>query len=401
MKKNSKIKQVGVIRGINKPLLILSLIFVFGGAFMILSASSISATLQIENGTPYYYCKLQLEYIAFALFISLIVINVPTSFYNKVGKYLIYFALGVTLFTFIKESLFNKNVSEVAVDALGRRFQIAEFLKVILIIYLGIYYGNFVKQNNTSWLKTLTGLGLSLMAGLFIGLGGDFGTGAIMLTLFALMFISIPVRTKPFGITKMLLIGGMVICIGGLLFSYKLVPESTLLNDPRTARLVYKNPCDRSEDVTGYQVCNGYIALDNGGLYGLGIGNSVQKYMYLPASHTDFIFAIVIEELGSLVGVAIIIGYLVMIYMIVREAINSYNLQNSLICFGVAMYIMLHIIVNLGGVFGLLPVTGIPLPFLSYGGSCIIAMIVSLALVQRIHIENINEKRNKLLSKES
>lgn len=399
MKKNNKRKSIGVIRGINKPLLILSLIFIFGGAFMILSASSISSVLQYEQDT-YYFCRLQLEYIAAALAASLVVINIPTSFYSRLGKYLIYVVLGITLIIFVKESLFNKNVSDVAFDALGRRVQIAEFLKLMLIVYLGIYYGNYVNQNKTSWAKTLTGLGLSILAGLFIALGGDFGTGAIMLTLFALMFIMIPIRTKPFGVTKMILIAGMIVCISGLLFAYKVVPESKLLSDPRTSRLVYKNPCDRSEDVTGYQVCNGFIALDNGGLHGLGIGNSVQKYMYLPASHTDFIFAIVIEELGSLVGVGIIIGYLIMIYMIVVEAINSYNLQNSLICFGIAMYIMLHVIVNLGGVFGLLPVTGIPLPFLSYGGSCIISMIIGLALVQRIHIENVNEKKNRLISKE-
>ena len=122
--------------------------------------------------------------------------------------------------------------------------------------------------------------------------------------------------------------------------------------------------------------------------------------MYLPASHTDFIFPIVVEEFGVLVAVLIIIGYMAIIALVFRVANTSRNLQNSMIAYGIGIYFMLHIFVNLGGVLGVIPLTGVPLPFLSYGGSFCLTIICSFAIVQRIHIENVAEKRNKLLESE-
>ena len=177
-------------------------------------------------------------------------------------------------------------------------------------------------------------------------------------------------------------------CVLLLKFLYVVVPDRILESNYRLNRFIYTNPCDRYEENSGYQVCNGYIAIDNGGLFGVGIGNSVQKYLYLPASHTVFIFPIVVEELGLIVGVLIIIGYMALIYCIFWVAASSKKLQNSMIAYGIGAYIMLHIFVNLGGVLGIIPLTGVPLPFVSYGGSFCIAVICSLAVVQRINIEN-------------
>ena len=168
-------------------------------------------------------------------------------------------------------------------------------------------------------------------------------------------------------------------------------------NDYRWSRFNYKNPCDRYEDVSGYQVCNGYIAIDNGGLEGVGIGNSIQKYMYLPASHTDFIFPIVVEEFGVIIAILVLIGYMVIIFLVFRVAKASKNLQNSMIAYGIGIYFMLHIFVNLGGVLGLIPLTGVPLPFLSYGGSFALSLSMALALIQRISIDNYNSQKRRVL----
>ena len=138
---------------------------------------------------------------------------------------------------------------------------------------------------------------------------------------------------------------------------------------------------------------------NNGGLFGVGIGNSVQKYMYLPASHTDFIFPIIVEEFGVISGIIIIIGYMAIAYFIFKVASNTYKLQNSLICYGVGIYFILHIFVNLCGVLGILPLTGVPLPFLSYGGSFCIVLLGSFGVIQRINIENMKERRERILKK--
>ena len=155
------------------------------------------------------------------------------------------------------------------------------------------------------------------------------------------------------------------------------------------------NPCERYEDKTGYQLCNSIIALKNGGLTGKGIGESTQKYLYLPESHTDFIFPIIVEEWGLIVGLIIIFAYLFMLYRILNIAKNASNLGNAILAYGVFAYLFFHIAINLTGVLNIGPLTGVPLPFLSYGGSYTLTLLFSMGLVQRVHYETYKHK-NKI-----
>ena len=114
---------------------------------------------------------------------------------------------------------------------------------------------------------------------------------------------------------------------------------------------------------SGYQVCNGYIAIHNGGLFGVGLGASTQKYLYLPAAHTDFIFAIITEELGLIGGGCVLIAYIFLLFRILVIARNATNLRNSIIAFGTFAYILSHITINLGGLLAIIPLTGVPYRF--------------------------------------
>ena len=401
MKKNNKKTRILFLRDTNKLLLILSLIFMFGGAFLILDASSISSVLYYGNDTPYFFFQRQLFFIFLSLIMSVCIMLYPTKLYDKTSKGLVFITLILLIIAFFKKSFFSKGISTATLDLFGGRFQVAEFLKVFLIMYFGAFFGKWVNEKKHNKYIFFFPLVIAFGASFLIALGGDLGTSIIMMSLFGLMFIIVPCREKAVGIVKMLLVAGMIAGFIGIKYAYKILPENFLLEHPRFSRLIYINPCDRYEEDTGYQVCNGYIAIDNGGLNGVGIGNSVQKYLYLPESHTDFIFPIIVEELGVIKSLFIILAYLVLIYLIILEAVNSYELQNSIICYGIASLILLHIFVNLGGVFGIIPVTGVPLPFLSYGGSFIIVIVSSVSIVQRIHIENMNERRNRKLAKES
>ena len=124
----------------------------------------------------------------------------------------------------------------------------------------------------------------------------------------------------------------------------------------------------------------------------------MQKYLYLPEAYTDFIFPIIVEEFGLISGILVILVYILIIYRIIYQARRSTNIGSSLICYGIASYIFLHVVINLVGVLGLLPLTGVPLPFLSYGGSFALTLAISLAVVQRISIENYNEAQKKILN---
>ncbi len=388
MKKNNKKTRILFLRDTNKLLLILSLIFMFGGAFLILDASSISSVLYYGNDTPYFFFQRQLFFIFLSLVMSVCIMLYPTRLYDKTSKGLVFITLILLIIAFFKKSFFSKGISTATLDLFGGRFQVAEFLKVFLIMYFGAFFGKWVNEKKHNKYIFFFPLVIAFGASFLIALGGDLGTSIIMMSLFGLMFIIVPCREKAVGIVKMLLVAGMIAGFVGIKYAYKILPEDFLMEHPRFSRLIYINPCDRYEEDTGYQVCNGYIAIDNGGVTGSGIGESVQKYLYLPASHTDFIFPIVVEELGVITGVFIIIGYMAIIYFTFMEAVSCTNLRNSIICYGIGIYFMLHIFVNLGGVLGIIPLTGVPLPFLSYGGSFCIVVICSFAIIQRIHIEN-------------
>lgn len=121
--------------------------------------------------------------------------------------------------------------------------------------------------------------------------------------------------------------------------------------------------------------------------------------MYLPEAHTDFIFPIMVEELGLVFSIFFIIGYMFIIYRILRIAKTSVNLRNSIICFGVAMYLFLHILVNFLGILALIPLTGVPVPFLSYGGSFTVNLILCMFIVERVAVENNVIKRKEEISR--
>ncbi|NLA33194.1 MAG: FtsW/RodA/SpoVE family cell cycle protein [Mollicutes bacterium] len=188
----------------------------------------------------------------------------------------------------------------------------------------------------------------------------------------------------------------LLVILGGLSF---LVFKNDFLKGFQKERFNYKQPCLRYVERSGYQLCNSFIAINNGGLFGSGLGNSTQKYLYLPAGHTDFIFVIILEELGSIVGVLIIIAYIYMLYRIVKIAKSTSNLRNSIIAFGTFIIISVHILINLAGILGLIPLTGVPLPFLSYGGSFTIVTYMLIFLVQRVAVENNQSKHAKELKR--
>ena len=391
---------VKVFKNLNKSLFFWTMLYAIGGAFLILDASLISATLTYGYDNPYHFFIAQLAFIVVSLIGAYIIIKfIPTNIYGIASIFIGGILIVALVGTFAGNWIGN-GVRAVTLQIGGFTLQPAEFLKIALIMFMGSFY--YYRSKNPK-LKSWWWLALipSITVFAIVMFGGDFGTAAIIAALSALIFVAVPTSKEEiwFNRIKRIAIIGLVGSVLALKLGYLVIPEEKLKSDYRLNRFIYTNPCDRYEENSGYQVCNGFIAIDNGGLKGVGIGNSVQKYLYLPASHTDFIFPIVVEELGSIVGVLIIVGFMYIIALIFRVASSSYNLQNSIICYGIGINLMLHIFVNLGGVLGIIPLTGVPLPFLSYGGSFCITTICSLALVQRIHIENKDEKKKREINK--
>jgi cell division protein FtsW len=262
--------------------------------------------------------------------------------------------------------------------------QPSEFLKVFMIIWVAKYYDLKEKKLDSYTIALYPAL-VILVAFMAIFFQPDLGTALIVLFIFAFMFLLSPIakgiKVKISLIALAFAFLGFLILFG---FGDKILSETQL----QRIRSVGSNPCSEENYYTdGNQLCNGYIAINNGGLTGKGLGKSIQKYLYLPEAHTDFIFCIIIEELGVLFGIFIMILYMVLLGKIVHLGKRATTNRDALICFGGAFYIFIHIMVNLLGVFGIIPMTGVPLPFMSYGGSYLLSLSIMLAVIQRISFE--------------
>jgi cell division protein FtsW len=231
---------------------------------------------------------------------------------------------------------------------------------------------------------------------LLVFLQKDLGTAIILLIIMFFTFFAIPIKkeykSKIYKLMSYLSTAIALVAIIGYFSKW------TILTESQTQRLTFTDPCSRYEEAgSGYQVCNGYIAINSSSFFGKGIGNSTQKYLYLPEAHTDYIFPIIVEELGLIVGIFIIILYMYLLYRILLITKASNSLLSGIIGYGITIYIFSHIFINLAGILGLIPITGVPLPFLSYGGSFTLNLLISIGLIQRIAIENNISKKEEAI----
>ncbi len=365
----------------DKILLVIIIVFLIFGSIMVLSASSMESYMRYSK-SPYYYFFKHIIFVVVGLFIYFVLHFIPTKVYKK----LYIFFMIIPYVMMIGLIIYGKSAREaVSWFKIGPfSIQPSEFAKVFTIIYLAGHYDKY-KDNLTSQWTIFRPLLVVVVLASLIALQPDLGTSLILVIMTIMVFYAVPISKEKRKYFNRIFIGGILLVVL-LLISTK----GTILRDYQIKRLysfIY-NPCERYQDEEGYQLCNSYIAFYNGGVTGKGVGESTQKYLYLPDSYTDFIFPIIIEEWGMIVGVVIILGYGIVLFRIFKIAKRARNLGNGLIAYGVFSYIFVHIAVNLIGVMGLGPLTGVPLPFLSYGGSYTWSVFIALGILQRVCIEN-------------
>ena len=384
-------KKRRIVKYMDKPLLIMMILFSMIGILLVLSASSVAAVVRYNVG-PYYFSLRQALFVTVSFLLGFfLIIKVDINKYKhlvKIALIILLFLLASLLFY---GTIINSAKSWFKIGPFS--IQPSEFAKLILVLYMGIFFSDFVKEGtnqNKIWIfLTICGVVFLLVAS-----QPDLGTASIIAMIIFFTFISIPLKKSSLVSTLKLIAGA-----GILMIFIFLTFSSSILTEAQRSRFEFRQPCTRYTKDTGYQVCNGFIAMHNGGLFGVGLGKSTQKYLYLPEAHTDFIFTILVEELGVIAGVIVLIGYVYLIYRIIKISKSCYNLRNSIICYGIAMMFLTHLLINFLGILALMPLTGVPLPLLSYGGSFTITCLTSLFIVQRIAIENNLTKKNLEISK--
>lgn len=366
-----------IAKYLDKPLLIVSVILFIIGLIMVFSASNVTAYMSHEV-SPYNYFIKQSLFLVAGIILFLVMIKFTTKAYGMFSWGLLLIIIVSLLLLLIIGKSKNQAISWYDLGPIS--IQPSEFAKIVTIVWLARYYEKNKKM--TSYGKSLFPLFICGTIALLVFLQPDLGTTIIYSVIVATMFLAAPIlkeiKTKTvFGVLGLIVFAGVILLGSG---------KSVLL-ERQLERFDFSNPCDKLL-TSGNQVCNCYIAINNGGLTGVGLGNSTQKYLYLPEPYTDFIFAIIVEELGVLFGVGIIILYMFLLYRILKIGRESPTNRGALLCYGIAIYIFLHIAINLMGIFGMMPMTGVPLPFMSYGGSFTICLIAALTIVQRVSVEN-------------
>ena len=372
------------------PLFIMVVLYVALGLVMIYSASNITAVVRYGY-QPYHFFIRQAIFVLVSFFIGfLIVLRFPTRNYGALAWPLVFLLIGSLALLFVKGKIAGGAISWF--DLKYFKVQPSEFAKSILVIFMAIYYNKLHYKKVKNIYAYFVPLGFAAIIIGLVFMQPDLGSAAIIAGIVFLTFISIPVvQNNIMKFIKIIAIG-CILAIVAFLYS-----GNDFLSSIQKGRLNFKNPCSRYTETTGYQVCNGFIAINNGGLFGVGLGNSTQKYLYLPESHTDFIFPIIVEELGLVTGIVIILGYAYILARILKIAKSSENLRCSILAYGTFWYFTLHILVNLLGVLALIPLTGVPLPFLSYGGSFTVNAIIMIFVVERGNIENkINKTKREI-----
>jgi cell division protein FtsW len=356
--------------------LILLIVSILGfGLLMVASASITVSELQLHQ--PFYYFYRQAIFLILGIAIGSVVVQFEIAVWEKISGYLL---IGVMLLLFlvlipgIGHSV-NGSMRWIGFGPAG--MQVSEMAKFAVVVYLAGYLIRQHAEIKTRFMGFVKPMGiLAIIAGLLI-IEPDFGaTVVIIITALGMMFL-----------------GGMRLRHFVLLFAFILVVMSVIaISEPyRVKRLTtfldpWANPFGN-----GYQLTQSLMAFGRGGWFGVGLGKSIQKMFYLPESYTDFIFAVMAEELG-LIGIMFVMVLFTLLVMrilaIGRQAQKLEHHFAGFVAYGFAFWIGIQFMVNVGVNSGILPTKGLTLPLMSYGGSSMLVTCIVFAILLRIDYEN-------------
>lgn len=346
-------------------------------SFGILMVASASMSLsESYYGTPWHMVQRHCMHLLMALSAAVAVAMVPSRLWQQYGWLLLLASFLLLILVLVPGIGRRVNGSQRWLTLGPISVQASEVAKVLLVLFFANYLSRRHLELQTTWKGVLKPLVIVAgVVGLLL-LEPDFGGSVVLAgTVVAMMFVA-GMKLWQFG--SLLALGGGMMASVAIFSSYRLERLITFL-DPWADQFN-----------SGYQLTQSLIAFGQGGWLGQGLGRSVQKLFYLPDAHTDFVFAIVAEELG-LIGVAVLIlAFACLIGRILqfgRRAMLHNNNYAALVAFGIAVLFAGQAFINMGVASGLLPTKGLTLPFISYGGSSLIVSFVLIALVLRLDWE--------------
>ncbi|MCR4715798.1 MAG: putative lipid II flippase FtsW [Lachnospiraceae bacterium] len=351
-------------------LLLIIMVLTAFGIIMVYSSSYYTASLSSSyNHNPAYFAIRQAAYAMMGIVAMVIVSHIDYHIWYKKSLFrIMYFTMIILMaLVFVFGIEVNGAKRWIEIPGIGVTFQPSEIAKVVIVLTLArLLYTCYRKLNDIRIL-----LAICAIVGVFIILAGieNLSSAIIMSAIVGIMIIFAVPRWKDIGV--LVIIAGVMLVI---IFSFK----------------AYRS--DRISEWHNQDVINGAVtqsgaaisAIGSGGLFGSGIGQSLQKMGTLSEAHNDMIFSIICEEFGFVGGIAVIVLFVVMILRMSNIVVNAYDLYGSLIVVGVMAHIGVQAAINMAVVTGVSPNTGVPLPFISYGGTSLIFLFGEIGLVMSV-----------------
>ena len=379
----SKKKRFSFFENIDNLFVVSVALLLMGGMVMMTSASMPVAARNFAD--PFHYFYKQGFAACLGLIVGFLFFLIPTNFWEKLGILTALIAIGLLALVYIPGMGLEANGAIRWVD-IGPlpTIQVIDPARFLLIIYIAGYCFRQQKQVEMTFLSLIKLMIFILPACILLLLQPDFGSTVVLLAIVASLFFVAGFKFRYFFVLLLSLASVFWLLVYKV--QYRLDRISSFL-DP------WADPLGDS-----YQLVNSLIAIGSGGWFGVGLGESMQKLGYLPEAHTDFIFAVIAEELG-LIGVVLIIGiYALMIWRIFSislHAMKHNRVFQGYFAFSVGIWITAQVVINIGVNMGVLPTKGLILPMISYGSNAMTMTLITLFIVLKIGCENPVIKTNR------
>jgi len=373
---NRQATRVDAITGRYDPVLMVVGAFLI--AFGIVMVGSASFPMAVDDGhSPFYFLERHVFYVGVGLTLAWLVMQTELKFIEQHSKVLPLLCILLLLVVAVPGLGVTVKGARRWINLGFVRFQPVELVKLMMIVWLASYLVRFRDEVNGTWKAMIKALAVALFLGaILLVVQKDFGSTALLFAITAGMLVLGGVHMPRMLIPAVLALPAMALMI--------------LMEPYRMKRLVsYLNPWEDPLG-SGYQLTNALMAIGRGGFWGVGLGGSVQKMSYLPEAHTDFIMAVISEELGF-VGVCVVIAmYMALVgraFHIGLKCVDMRRYFAGFCAFGIGLWMALQSFISIGVNLGLLPTKGLTLPFISSGGSSLMMACAALGLLLRISYE--------------
>lgn len=367
---------------VDRWLLLTATLLIIMGLLMVASSSMVISDRQY--GAPFHYFIRQVVYLGVGTAFIALLLRTPIAYLRKYSGYLLLLSIFLLFLVLVPGLGRQVNGSSRWLHLGFISFQISELAKLGIVIYLASYlvrHQEEVQTRFSGFIKPFLILGV---AAILLLKEPDFGaTTVIFFTALGMLFLA---GARLWQFILLVILGGGGLAFLALTSPYRLQRLTTFLNP-------WSNPFD-----SGYQLTQSLIAFGRGGILGVGLGNSVQKLFYLPEAHTDFLFAVLAEELGLIGEISVLVLFIILIgraLWLGRQAHQAKLYFSAYLAYGLGLMLALQTIVSIGVNCGLLPTKGLTLPLMSYGGSSMLISMIMIGILLRISYElNILTKDN-------